>query len=374
MSDTLIVHIVRDAVLALGRECAAWKPSSTRALFGVQATISVGLSVALAHALKLPDVWWAAISGFAVMQANFASSAERAMHRVLGTVLGAATGVLMGPWIGERPWLFVPLLGAITAITVFRANASRASYGWVLGGVTAVMVVYEAHELHALGPTAQFAALRVIDVCVGVGVSVLVAAIFHIGARWRRSPAPTDAASGAPHATPQPPLEPLRRERAAMAGQAALAVVIVAAFAYMLKFQALPQALVTIIAVLILPSSQLMRSEKAIVEKMLQRMIGALLAGAVGIVLLPLVRGHEMAYLPALSAGVWAGCHLQTGQQGASYVGRQFTIAFLLVFVQDNAWSVDPAAAAVRFGGVAGGISVLGCVMLAWRRLFAACA
>ncbi|HTR05903.1 MAG TPA: FUSC family protein [Paraburkholderia sp.] len=371
MRDTLIVHTARDAVLALGREFAAWKPSTTRARFGIQAMISVGLSVALAHALKLPDVWWAAISGFAVMQANFASSAERALHRVLGTVLGAAAGVLLGPAFGQQPWLFVPLLGAITAITVFRANASRASYGWVLGGVTAVMVVYEAHELHTLGPTAQFAVLRVVDVSVGVGACVLVTGCFHVGGQRRRDPAPPpDATPAAPRAEPQPSLERMRRARAAMAAQAAVAVVIVASFAYVLKLQALPQALVTIIAVLILPSSQLMSSQEAIVEKMVHRMIGALLAGAVGIVLLPLVRGHEIAYLLALAAGVWAGCHVQTGQQGASYVGRQFTIAFLLVFVQDSSWSVDPRAAAVRFAGIAGGIFVLGCVMLVLRRLF----
>lgn len=368
--DVLIVHIARDAIVALGREFAAWKPSTTRALFAAQAVISVGLAVAIAHALRLPDVWWAAISGFAVMQSNFAASAERAIHRVLGTGLGAVAGVLIGPRLGAQPWLFVALVGVISAITVFRANASRASYGWVLGGVTAVMVLYEAHELHTLGATAQFAVLRVIDVCVGVGACVLVAGLFEIGGRRRRSRVPaSEVASAPPCARPQPSFESTRRARAAMAVQAAVAVVIVASFTYMLKLQALPQALITIIAVLILPSSQLMSSQTAIVEKMLHRMIGALLAGAVGIALLPLVRGHAIAYLVSLSAGVWTGCHLQTGRQGASYVGRQFTIAFLLVFVQDSSWSVDPSAAAVRFAGIASGILVLGCVMLALRRL-----
>jgi lipid-A-disaccharide synthase-like uncharacterized protein len=69
-----------------------------------------------------------------------------------------------------------------------------------------------------------------------------------------------------------------------------------------------------------------------------------------------------------LCAGVWLGCHVQTGTQGASYVGRQFTIAFLMVFVQDHHWSSDPMPAMMRLLGIFGGIVVLAFViaMGAW--------
>ncbi len=65
----------------------------------------------------------------------------------------------------------------------------------------------------------------------------------------------------------------------------------------------------------------------------------------------------------ALCAGVWIGCHVQTGSQGASYVGRQFTIAFLMVFVQDGHWSSDPQPAAMRLLGILCGIAVLAAVI-----------
>ena len=151
-------QICRAAMSSLGRELAAWKPSRARATFGTEAMLSVALSVALANALHLSDTWWAAISGFAVMQTSFAGSVQRAVHRIMGTLIGAALGTLVGPWIGDRPWLFVPVLGAIGGVAVYYANGSRAAYAWVLGGVTALMVTYEAHRLVSVRSTASFAA------------------------------------------------------------------------------------------------------------------------------------------------------------------------------------------------------------------------
>lgn len=82
--------------------------------------------------------WWAAISGFAVMQTSFTGSMQRTAHRILGTLIGAALGTIAGPWIGDRPWLFVPALGVIGGVTVYCGNGSRAAYAWVVGGVTAL--------------------------------------------------------------------------------------------------------------------------------------------------------------------------------------------------------------------------------------------
>src|SRR5271156_6604327 len=181
---------------SLGRELAAWKPSRARATFGTEAMLSVALAVALANALGLSDTWWAAISGFAVMQTSLAGSVQRAAHRVMGTVIGAALGTMVGPWIGDRPWLFVPVLGAISGVTVFRANGSKAAYAWILGGVTALMVTYEAHKFASVQATALFATLRVAEVAVGTFACLLVASVFHFGPKWyRKNRTPSDASS-----------------------------------------------------------------------------------------------------------------------------------------------------------------------------------
>jgi hypothetical protein len=89
---------------------------------------------------------------------------------------------------------------------------------------------------------------------------------------------------------------------------------------------------------------------------------------AMGLALLPLTRGAAIACMLALSLGVWVGCHVQTGLKGATYIGRQFTIAFIMVFVQDHGWSTDPGPALTRLSGILAGIVVLAVVMLITRR------
>jgi uncharacterized membrane protein YccC len=374
-----LLQICRAAMPSLGRELAAWKPSRERATFGTEAMLSVALSVALANALHLSNTWWAAISGFAVMQTSFAGSVQRAAHRIIGTLIGAALGTIVGPWIGDRPWLFVPVLGAIGGVAVYHANGLRAAYAWVLGGATALMVTYEAHGLVSVRSTALFAVLRVAEVTVGTLACLLVASVFHFGPKWYRKTRPPSVSAtaratgefGAPSVSIlSPSLESLRPTRMLLCLQGALAIAILAALTYVLHLPGFAQAMVTVIAVLILPASlPAGRTRQPVIEKMVHRVAGCLLAGALGVALLPLTQGQAILCMLALSIGVWIGCHVQTGREGASYVGRQFTIAFIMVFVQDHHWSADPVPALMRLSGILTGIVVLAGVILATSRL-----
>jgi uncharacterized membrane protein YccC len=374
-----LAQTCRAAVSSLGRELAAWKPSRERAIFGTEAMLSVALSVAFANALHLSDTWWAAISGFAVMQTSFTGSVQRAAHRIIGTLIGAALGTVVGPWIGDRPWLFVPALAAIGGVAVYHANGSRMAYAWVLGGVTALMVTYEAHELDSVRSTALFAVLRVAEVMVGTLACLLVASVFHFGPQWYRKTrsstvsgtgraAGESAVPSASVLSPSP--QSLRPARMLLCLQGALAIAILAVLTYVLHLPGFAQAMVTAIAVLILPAGlPADRTGQPVMEKMVQRVAGCLLAGALGVALLPLMHGQPILCMLALSIGVWIGCHVQTGQEGASYVGRQFTIAFIMVFVQDHHWSADPVPALMRLSGILTGIFVLAGVMVVTSRL-----
>jgi uncharacterized membrane protein YccC len=374
-----LAQICKAAISALGRELAAWKPSRQRANFAAEAVLSVALSVAVANALHLSNTWWAAISGFAVMQATFSGCVERAAHRMIGTLIGAAFATVAGLLMGDRPWVFVPALGIIGAIAVYYGNGSKAPYAWVLGGITAMIVTYEAHTLLSFRPTALFAALRVAEVAVGTLSCLAVASLFHFAPKWfgwsRPAPSPAGAqATGvfeAPSAAiPAPPPTSLNSTRMLLGVQAACAVVILAAATYLLNLPGFAQALVTAIAVLILPAGVAVeRTRRSVAEKMVQRVAGCLLAGALGVALLPLMQGQAVLCMLALSAGVWIGCHVQSGKEGASYVGRQFTIAFIMVFVQDHHWSANPEPALMRLSGILIGIVVLAGVILATSRL-----
>lgn len=367
------------ALAALGRELAAWRASRERVLFCAQAVVSVALAVLFAHVLGLAHTWWAAISGFAVMRDSWSGCLERGGHRVLGTLAGAAAGVFAAPLTGDRPWLFVPLLGVVGGYTVFRANGSKASYAWVLGGVTALMVIYEAHTLHSAGAIFGFALSRVVEVVVGTLAAVLVsgtteAMLRRERARRTEGVAAAESADDAPEREPEPfptpAAPPARAIRLRLGIDAGLAVSIVAVLVYVLHLPGFAQAMVSAIALLILPADALAtRSTPAVLERMAQRLLGCLLAGVLGVGLIPLMNGAVLPCMLALSAGVWIGCHVQTGAEGASYVGRQFTVAFIMVFVQDHHWSADPKPALMRLSGILIGVIVLGCVMFAVRAL-----
>jgi uncharacterized membrane protein YccC len=362
----LLSQIARTAVSALSRELAAWKPSAERAVFGAQAMLSVGLSVACTYALHLPDAWWAAISAVAVTQTEFLASAKRGAQRLLGTVLGAVLAVVAAPWIGDVPWLFVPALGLIGGVGVYRATDSKDGYAWILGAVTALMVLFEAHKFLSDSATLKFAATRVADVAVGTLACVVVSGAFHIG-MWTHRKTPVVAA-------PTSPLDSTGSVRWRLAWQGGLTISILAALGYALELASFPQAMVTTIAVLALPAESLaLNAPRSVIERMVHRFGGCLLAGAVGLALLPLTRSDPIACTFALMLGIWIGCHVQTGREGASYIGRQFTIAFIMIFVQDNHWSAEPGPALARLAGILSGIVVLGAVMLIvsrWRAGF----
>jgi uncharacterized membrane protein YccC len=241
------------------------------------------------------------------------------------------------------------------------------------------MVTYEAHTLTSIEQTASFAALRVAEVLVGTLSCVLVSGLFYLAVRgyrriWPASPAAraADAAgSGAPSAAAAaPPLQSLYTARMLLGLQGALTIIVIAALTYALKLPGFSQALVTTVAVLLVPATSLVAHDsRPVVVKMVQRLAGCLLAGALSVVLLPLMNGNAVLCLLALSLGIWVGCHVQTGTEGASYIGRQFVIAFIMVFVQDHQWTADPVPALSRLAGILIGIAVLSGVMLATSNL-----
>ncbi|SAK82648.1 Fusaric acid resistance protein family protein [Caballeronia arationis] len=289
---------------------------------------------------------------------------------MLGTVLGGLLGALAGPALGGLPWLFVPAMGAMGGVAVYRALASEFSYAWVLGGATALMVIFEAHTLHTFAATASFATLRVAEVVVGTLACVVVSGVFHAGERQYRRYRPLGAVEALAAAGAPPSPESIRAARKLLAWQGAASIAILAALIYILKLPGFAQAMVTAMAVLILPAASLAgHTRRPVAERMVQRFAGCLLAGLIGVALLPLLGNHAWLSMIALSAGVWFGCHVQTGKEGASYVGRQFTIAFIMVFVQDHRWSADPLPALMRLSGILTGIVVLTAVILAMSRL-----
>lgn len=338
---------------------AAARAAAVRA---ASAVCAVTLAVAAAHALDLDDAWWAAITAFVVPDASFRASISRGVLRMLGTLAGAVLGVLLCRVLHLDGPLFVALMAGSTWAGLYMAHTRPHSYAWVLGIVTFVMVMCEAWTTRAGLPRDlfQFAMERCANVAVGIVASLLVEGAVLL---WRQGPAGAGAvaASRAPH-----------RVAALHALQGAIAVGLFALVLWLHPMPAFAQAMVTALAVLIVPlgaDAQVAQdAHPQVRRRMLLRVAGCAVAALLAALLLPLLQGLHAACLLALALGVGAGAWVQNSVPAWRYAAIQFTVAFMMVFVQDRGWIVHPQAALGRLAGMAAGVGLMLLVTTAWAR------
>ena len=343
-----------------------------RALAALRPVLSVAIAVSAAHAMGLHDAWWAAISAFMVMQSDFGASVYRGVLRVVGTLCGAGIGFAVGPAIGGHPVVFVLLMFVAAWAGLFAALVFKHGYAWVLTLVTFVMVVCEALVMRSA--LTDFTLERVANIVLGSVACVVVAGltdrrvIAALRARVTRAPPASSSALPAGASSNAAVAEGVRRLAALHALQGAVAVALLSVIVSLHELPSFPQAMVTTIAVLIVPLEAVAGGARAtVMQRMAQRFAGCLLAGAVAFALLPFIGGRPFWCQAALCVGVWAGAWLQGGPEKVRYMAVQFSVAFLMVFVQDRGWTVDSGPALHRLGGVFAGIAALSVVLVIFR-------
>jgi uncharacterized membrane protein YccC len=378
MASNRIALYLRSSAQGLHDELLALHLRGARAVLSLQTVGSVLLAVAAADALGLNDRWWVAISAYVVMRADWETSISRALQRIAGTIGGATLGALLGAWAAASVWRFAPLLGLIAGFGLYRAIGSSRSYGWVLATITALLVVSGA-------PTSanvqRLAVWRLVDVLVGTAACVVVAGLVHVVRReWLRRhpgvtlpPMPEAARKAAPTLVRTD--WRMRRLRLLQSIQGAVTIVLLAIAAYYRQLPDFAQMLVTVVVVLLVPLPALLRKrgeQNVVLVRMAHRVMGCLLAAVIAIGLLPLIGNVPLLCMLVLAGGLWLASHVQAGNPATSYIGTQFGIALIIVFVQDQRWSTDVSAASLRLIGIIAGIVALAVVMMlitAVRRL-----
>ena len=188
---------------------------------GLRLALAAWLALAVALALRLPNPYWAAMPVWVVTQASAGLLLERAVFRVLGTLIGAAAGFAVLR-LSADPWLVFLLLGLWVGMAGALTHLLRGvhAYGALVAGMTAAVVVLPVLFTPGLGMALAWA--RVECTLIGVLAVTAVTARFTPGsaraAFYRRA---RDLAADALDcaAVPEPGGE---RERAALAGIAAL--------------------------------------------------------------------------------------------------------------------------------------------------------
>ena len=335
-----------------------------RGLEALEAALSVTLAVLAALAVHSDEPWWAGISAFMVTRASLSVVLSRGIMRVAGSAIGAAIGVIVVRLFVYQSLPFCLCLFIVACVGFFGFAISRFSYAWLIGAVTANLVMLMAFT----EPQGVFtiAVDRVADVVIGTAASLLVCGLM---------PAPPNG--GAPPAAGRlspPPLAFWRRRWAAElqrwldgkwrlvmhACRGALTVMLLPALATWLAPVSSVTIGLTAVMVMAVPTDVILEADtRTIVQRSAHRLIGCLLGALLGLACLFVVGGDFVLWTLLLLAGVWLCSQIQTGNTGVSYIGTQALFAFLMSLVQGQGPPLSIGPGFERLVGVMSGLSIL---------------
>ena len=362
--------MLREIPGALATELRSLDWRGARGLEAAEATASVTLAILGALALHSGEPWWAAITAFMVTRASPSLALSRGIMRIAGSIVGAVAGLVVLRLFVYQSLPFCLSLFAISCVGLFGFVCSRFSYAWLVGAVTACLVML----MSLVEPQGAFetAVNRVAEVMIGTIAALIVAGL---------SPRPADA-GGAPAADliDPPPLAFWRRRYGAElrrwlpgkepllwhACRGGLTVMLMPALADWLAPESPVTMGVTVVMVMSIPTTAILESDsRAIIQKAAHRLIGCLLGALVGLACLAVIGSDFLLWIVLIPPGIWLCSQIQTGSTGISYIGTQAMFAYLMSMVQGLGPPNSISPGFNRLVGVMGGLSVLFVVTLA---------
>lgn len=286
---------------------AATPTSAWGARAGLAAAAAVVLSVLAACWLGLPDPWWAAISAWRIASPDRRATLTTGLHRILGTVAGAVLGYGAAGLAVDNTALQLLALFAVGAVGTWERFASPAwSYAWILGAVTAAMVLVQS--LDGAAGLYAFAVARTLEILCGVVVGTLTEML--LGG---------EGAAAAPPA----PAAPVERRVALLAG---LVLVLVPVLWGLFDLPAVTQIAISVLVVIDRDAIALRRRGR-------QRLLGCAAGGAMGLSLLALGLDGLLVWLVALGGGIFLFSSLTLGGGPNAYVGIQGGLTLIMALV-----------------------------------------
>jgi uncharacterized membrane protein YgaE (UPF0421/DUF939 family) len=131
--------------------------------------LAAAISFYLAHFLRLPESYWAAISAIIVMYSDVRGTVKASGYSLIGTAIGVSIGAAFAALFGQRLWAFgvaVTLTVLVCALLGF-AEAAR------LAGVAVAIVMLVSHP----GRPWIAAIHRFLEVSFGMLISMVVSAL-----------------------------------------------------------------------------------------------------------------------------------------------------------------------------------------------------
>nr|WP_304621877.1 FUSC family protein [Neoroseomonas alba] len=291
------------------------------------AAVGVVAAVLVALLLGLEDPWWSAISAWVVAGPDRHAILTKAAQRVCGTALGLVVGLVLAALSTDQPALLLLGLFCVGAVGSRARYVAGYPYAWLLGAVTATMVLVQSAATPA--GLFDFAANRTAEIITGVIVAALVALFI-----MPKGQGPAAAA----------PAVLTRAELRAVTLIGGLVLVVV-----MLGWAAfdLPQPMQMAISAMVV----LDRDPSMLEHRGRQRILGCALGGAFGLAAMWVTGGNIVLWLGALGIGLFLFSTLHLGGGPSAYVGTQGGLAVIITLVSGPA---PPAALGPVAGRLAG--------------------
>ncbi|HTO62130.1 MAG TPA: FUSC family protein [Bradyrhizobium sp.] len=178
---------------------AAWSAASSKAaqaagpplVFGIRLWASVCLALFVAFHLQLDNPYWAGTSASIVCLPEVGASLRKSWFRMVGTLIGAVTCVVLTACFPQDRMLFLGGLAVWGAASALTATLLRnfAAYSAALAGYTVAIIGGELLGTVG-GPDANAAFLlavaRATEICIGIACAGLVLLLTDFGAARRR--------------------------------------------------------------------------------------------------------------------------------------------------------------------------------------------
>ena len=144
-------------------------PSSTILHSSARVAVGLAISVALARTLGLGHAFWVVLGTLSVLRSNALATGRTTVQALAGSVIGFAAGGLFASLAGNDPvlmWVAMP-------IAIFLAAYAASAVGFVAGQAAFTVTVIVIFNL--ISPVGwQVGLVRIEDVAVGTGVSIVV--------------------------------------------------------------------------------------------------------------------------------------------------------------------------------------------------------
>jgi uncharacterized membrane protein YccC len=153
-----------------------WPWLNPRGQFGIKMGLAGILAVFIAQWLRLPSPGWSLVTVMILMLPNYLGGvAEKSLFRVLGTLGGACSAVLLMGNFADSGWFILLGSGLFIGFCTYFYGGTRYPYAFFLAGLTFLVVL--GKSLDQPGEAWTFALWRTEEILVGVFSSLLVSSI-----------------------------------------------------------------------------------------------------------------------------------------------------------------------------------------------------